>query len=187
MKKILLVIALALPFVCAVFLFAGRPRGIESTIPSHLGDGTFLDLSHRRGPFMFQGYSVTMPMFDMGVGGRGEYRVARLPYVGKQCGVHLAFCDSKASCWTDEEIHQIAAEIDLELVDSRNNVLIKTKGKLGEYIWCRRADMVYLYRLNGSFFVPKTEETYCVRFVYRQDNKLAGVKGFAYLLCDPDP
>jgi hypothetical protein len=152
------------------------------SVSGYHGDGTFLNLSRRAGPFAIPGYSISMPEFDLGHPHRAEYRVAGLANIGRKCGVYLALHDPGGR-WGWGDTKALAGEVQLELRDSGLRTLVNVRGKLGDYIWYGFRDTHALYQMDRSFFVPDSREEYTVRVSYSPDPRLAGYEGFVYLEC----
>jgi hypothetical protein len=152
---------------------------------SHLGDGAFQNLSRRAGPFPIPGYSIRMPEFDLAQPFSAEYRVAGLTDIGRECGVYLAIHDS-ADHWLRSPTRQLRGNVRLELFDSGGRPVVQVEGELGTFIWMDRGDqpgLHGLYKMDESFFYPRSREEYVLRLSYLPDPKLIGYKGCAYLLC----
>jgi hypothetical protein len=170
-------ILVALAALVSFFLYAcGLPP-----IAPHRGDGQFQDISHRAGPFRLRGYTISMPEFDLGQPHQQEYRLADLPELGPECGVHLAVRGRNGGWGTNAT--RLNGELRLELINSKGNVVVNVSGKLGDYTWWGFGDMHALYQLRRSFFRPDRREEYRLRFSYTPDPKLAGYRGFVYLRC----
>ena len=152
-------------------------------IPPHRGDGQFQDLSHRAGPFPLRGYNISMPDFDLGSPQRAEYRFAGLSNIGQHCGVYLAIRDEhrRWQGWADRK--ELDGGLSIELVDSQRKEVVRVSGRLGEFIWYGFDKVHALYKMDKSFFTPRTDEEYRLLFSYQPDAKLAGYKGYVYLEC----
>jgi hypothetical protein len=167
-------------FAGASFLFTNCRM---KPVAPHQGDGEFQNLSRWAGPFPLPGYSISMPSFDLGQPFRAEYQVAGLTDIGRECGVPLAVSDPQTDWGFGKSATMLDGSLELELLDSKGTVIVSTRGRLGEYTWMGWNDIRALYKSHGSFFKTDPRERYRFLFTYEPDPKLAGYRGYAYLLC----
>jgi hypothetical protein len=162
-----------------VCLSAGRSLFVLRPLSAHHGDGTFADIT-RRTPFALPGYTVSMPAFDLALPHQAEYRMSRLPDIGRDCGLFLAIRDPDDGWWGRDQAH-LAGELRLELLDAEGRAVVRVNGRLGEYIWCGKRELSALYQPRKSFFRPDSRQEYRARVWYTPDPRLAGYEGFVYL------
>src|SRR5262245_38662892 len=133
--------------VVAVSLLGGfciARRVLLPPVPSHRGDGTFEDVSWFAGPLPVPGYTVTLPELDLGSPLESEYRLAKLPYIGRPCGIYLGIRDPDGGLWRDTE--KFDGELRLELLDSRSAPVVDVSGRLGDFVWWGSGDRHGLYQ-----------------------------------------
>jgi hypothetical protein len=176
-RFIRLAVAAAGVLVC---LRLGWAAFVMPLLTPHEGDGTFADIS-RRAVFVMPGYAISMPAFDLGESHQAEYRVSRLPDIGRDCGLYLAFHTDDNRWWQGTTSSRVGGHLRLELLDADDQTVVNVSGKLGKYIWYGRGDLCALYKLHESFFRPDSRQEYRARIWYTPDSQLAGYKGFVYL------
>ena len=119
-----------------------------------------------------------MPEFDLANPHQAEYRVAGLTNIGQECGVYLAIRDHDNHWW---ETGHLDGRLELELLDSQGQSVVKVGGRLGDYTWWGFSDLHVLYQLHKSRFTVNNDEEYRVVIKYLPDARLAGYKGFVYV------
>jgi len=124
---------LIIVIVLIICFYVGRGMFWLPSISSHEGDGTFRDLSHRAGPLAVRGYCISMPEFDLANPYQAEYRLANLPNIGKECGVHLAIRDHDDRLWG--ETQGFDGRLELEMLDKQRHSVLAVRGRLGDFIW----------------------------------------------------
>jgi hypothetical protein len=152
------------------------------------GDGEFTDLSWRARacgvPVIdVRGFAVSMPRFDLGKDHTAEYRVARLPDIGRECMLYLAIDDPQGRWFMrQDEIPKLRGSLTLEVIDGDGSVVSHAEGPLSAYVWgyWRAADR--LYQMDASSF-PTRSSKYTLRVVYQTDPALATYWGYCYLEC----
>jgi len=132
-------------------------------LPAPEGDGEFTDLSWRARvcgvPVIdVRGFAVSMPRFDLGKDHTADYRVARLPDVGRLCMLSLAIDDPQGR-WLmrDAEIRKLRGSLMLEVIDRDGKVICHAERSLSDYIWgyWRGADR--LQQVDALSFQPRPE------------------------------
>jgi hypothetical protein len=172
------IVALALIAVFGCVTYSYHMFWMPS-IPNHQGDGTFVNLSRRAGPFALPGYSISMAEFDLGKPHRAEYRVGGLTNIRRDCGVYLAIRDHD-NRWGGGTGH-LDGSLELKLLDSHGQSVVTVVGRLGDYTWWGFSDLHALYQMDKSRFTVDSEEEYRVVIKYLPDPRLAGYKGFVYV------
>lgn len=148
----------------------GRPA-------AHQGDGVFADLSGKAGP-LIRGYAISMPEFDLGEPFKAEYRLSKVPSIGRECGVYLVI-PRRAGEFLKDEKH-CDGSLRLELTDSRGSTVMSADGRLGDYTWAL-GGRYELYQLDETFFTPDPAEQYVLRVSYEPDPRLEHMHGHIYL------
>jgi hypothetical protein len=162
-------------------------------LTAHVGDGEFAETTVRGrlfpgGPslFDFRGYSVTFPSFDLTADHRAEYRVSRLPEIGRHCTLYLGVDDPGARWFArDQEQRRLQARLRLEVVDEDGEVICLDEAPLGQWNWSFVDGQHRLSQLYGSRFRPSHDRAYVFRLSYTGDERLAGLRGYCYLGCGP--
>ena len=157
-------------------------------LPAHEGDGEFTDLSWRVRacgvPVIdVRGFAVSMPRFDLGQDHTDEYRVARQPDIGRECGLYLAIDDPQGR-WLmrDDEIRKLRGSLTLEVIDDDGRVIRRAEGPLSAYIWGYWQGADRLHQMDALFF-PIRPNQYTLRVTYQADPILATWWGYCYLEC----
>ena len=177
--------------VVAVAAFAGYRFLPPKALPAHSGDGEFTDLSWRARacgvPVIdVRGYAVSMPRFNLGQDYTAEYRVARLPDIGRECRLYLAIDDPQDRwLFRDDEICKLRGALRLEVIDANGDVVYHSEGPLSSYVWGNWFGAHRLYQLEAERFLPDPGNEYTLRVVYQADPALAGYCGYCYLECHP--
>src|SRR5262249_13213211 len=132
----------------------------------HRGDGTFKDLTRRFGPLVvLQGWTISLPPFDLGKPEHTEYHLASLTNIRSRCGVYFAVVDSDRP-WRELDAAYSAARVRLQLVNSMDNCVIDVEGRLCDFTWWTGGShpgFAALYDLDTSFFEPDEAEEYRLR------------------------
>ena len=172
---------LAVVMSCTIYqMFFALPH-----IQSHQGDGRFENHSHRIGPFAISGYSIMMPKFVLNKPKHIEYRLTKLPYIRRRCGVFFAV-NTDDDNWREKLQIDLCATLQLEIIGSSGETVVNLSGKLSDFTVYSSSvmDFIALYpRNNNSVFVPDPREKYIVRIIYTPDPKLKDYQGFVFFEC----
>jgi hypothetical protein len=153
------------------------------------GDGTFTDLSWRvpllpgLPLYTVRGYAVALPAFDLGQPHSAEYRVGRLPDIGRECALYLAV-DDPGVRWLgrDQEIRKFRGRLRLRLTVVRGEEL-RPEGRLSEWVWGHWKGAHRLYQMSAVSFTPRPDALYTLRVDWDGEAGLAGVRAYGYLEC----
>lgn len=168
----------AMLLACALFSRSDWPW---APLSPHRGDGVFQDKSGWRGPIFVNGFTISMPEFDLDRTHEAEYHFTNLPNIKKTCGIYLAIAhDGGAPPLRNEK--NIDGTLEFELMDSDGDFVTTVGGRLGDYIWAH-GGKYELYQLDKSFFRPDPKEEYKLRVRYSPDSRLASIRGFVWIRC----
>ena len=171
----------------------GKPLYPLRIPPSH-GDGEFHDISWRFPWPDFPigapvpGYVVKFPAFDLGKEYHHEFVVEGLHDLKQEVGVYL-FIDAPWYSGFDDEIRQLQAEFEFEVLNTKGQIITHAKKPLSELTWSSPLGIkgfengCALYSPEDSFFQVHKDERYTIRVVYRPDPAFHVHQGFVYLRC----
>lgn len=175
-------IKIVLFFVIGAFvLSAARRLFVPPNFSSHQGDGQFKDISRRVGIFVNEGYSISMPEFDLSKPHQAEYKVAALPRIGERIyRIYLVIPDENQTL--DNERIGCESMISVQLSDSLKNTLFTVGGHLQSLDRSTRMDRegAQFFQIANTHGNLNSREKYTFTVSYTPDPKLAGYQGYVY-------
>jgi hypothetical protein len=159
-------------------------------VQPHRGDGKFENHSSRFPWAHFgmpvPGYTINFEEFDLANAFDATYRVEQLPIVDKQLGIYLSVMDHDNKFRTDEARNQLAAKIEITIVDQQGKTVCHVEQPLAKMRWAwpeGGRDTYGVYDLDQSFFMPQNDSHYRLQVQYWPDPKLSGLRGFFRIRC----
>jgi hypothetical protein len=152
------------------------------------GDGIIADNSQPSGLFGTRGYVVEFPKFDLGAGYEKQFKLTRLPALGRAPAEIRLVVEEPFNATRVDELRRsaVTGTLAIKLSDSSGKEVAGYSARLSDLIWSSPIhDHVgyALYDLDHSEFVPRTEETYTLSISYSPDPTLRSKTGYFYVWC----
>ena len=173
-------------------------------VTQYHGDGVIRDVSQSGWPFSTHGFVIELDKFDLGNTFDKQFRLVNVPtIVNRPFEICLAVeedgleqlnlnssisVNKRNSPFTkttiDDLRKKLAAVLTLSLTDSNGITVTGLSTNIGSLVWSSPVHGYkgfWLYSESGSFFTPRSGETYFLHVRYTPDFILRGKHGRIYL------
>jgi hypothetical protein len=158
-------------------------------VAQYHGDGTIRDVSQSGWPFSSHGFVIELDHFDLGSAFDKQFHLANVPTIANShVEIALAVEDEELSrqgiASVDTLRKKLAASLTIIVTDSANVATAQFSTNIGSLRWSSPVHGYtgfWLYSETGSFFTPRSGETYSLRVHYAPDVMLRGKRGRIYL------
>jgi hypothetical protein len=153
------------------------------------GDGIIRDVSRKGGPFSSHGFVIELDKFDLGDIFDKQFRLRNVPTIASTpVEICLAVEDKELARFSvasvDDLRKKLQATLTVSLRDSKDYRTTGFSANIGNLVWSTPVHGYtgfWLYTQSGSFFTPRSEETYSLHVQYSPDPTLRGKQGRVYL------
>jgi hypothetical protein len=175
-----------------VLLISGcAPRGTYNKhgVTQYRGDGAIRDVSQSSWPFSSHGFVIELEGFDLGSAFDKQFHLVNVPTIANShVEIALAIEDEEISGQSipsvDSLRKQLQASLTIAVSDSASVGTTGFSTNLGSLRWSSPVHGYtgfWLYSETGSFFTPRSGETYSLHVQYAPDAMLRGKHGRIYL------
>jgi len=175
----------------ALLISGCAPSGTYSKhgVTQYHGDGVIRDVSQRGWPFSSHGFVIELEQFDLGSAFDKQFHLSSVPTIaGSHVEIALAVEDEEISrqgiAAVDALRKKLVASLSIAVSDSASVVATEFSANIGSLVWSSPVHGYtgrWLYSESGSFFTPRSAETYSLLVQYAPDETLRGKRGRIYL------
>jgi hypothetical protein len=175
----------------ALLITGCAPAGTYSKygVTQYHGDGVIRDVSQSGWPFSSHGFVIELEQFDLGSAFDKQFHLSSVPTIaGGHVEIALAVEDEEISrqgiASVDELRKKLTASLSIAMSDSASVLATQFSANIGSLVWSSPVHGytgLWLYNGSGSFFTPRSAETYALHVQYAPDEKLRGKRGRIYL------